>query len=570
MEDLFLTVLNRGIAAGFLVLAAVLLRLLLRRAPKNFRLLLWGFVALRLLLPAAMKSPVGLAPSAQTIPPEAVYAAAPAIDSGIPAVDAAVNPVMAASLSPTPFSSANPMQIWLFVGAQVWRIGLIGMLLYMFVSTLLLRRRVADSVPLRANIRLSERIATPFVLGLFRPRIYLPVGMDEETMALVLAHEQGHITRHDHWLKPFGFLLLSVWWFQPLLWLAYALFCRDLELACDEFVLRQLGEKAKKPYARALVSCGAGGHVAACPVAFGAGEVKSRVKAALRWKPVSRWMLLLLIPLCVLLGLLFLTDREGRREEPAAIDSGAVETPTPEQPEAGEASQDQKAPAPPDPLALLRGFSGGQVLTVYDRTGQAYFPPLRSFGEIIEGASWSVNDDLHSFPASDPDRLIELLADGRVLRIEDDGSGDLLYMIYDADGSGDGDVLYLDGGDGLMDELMAWAAEEKERPPMSGEASADPAEEDSERIRIVYYYDGQERTEVTMAVGETLLLAAVRPDGSPVLAQWEASSGGALSVEPKEGSHCTVTVLDEIPDGAVVTARCDGAEAQIKIYIVSN
>lgn len=542
MEELFLTVLNRGIAAGFLVLAAVLLRLLLRRAPKNLRLLLWGFVALRLLLPAAVKSPVGLAPSAQTIPPEAVYAAAPAIDSGIPAVDAAVNPVMAASLSPAPGDSANPLQVWLAVGSVIWLAGLGVMLLYMILSTLLLRRRVADSVPLRENIRLSERIATPFVLGLLRPRIYLPCGMDEETLALVLAHEQGHITRHDHWLKPFGFLLLSVWWFQPLLWLAYVLFCRDLELACDEFVLRLLGERAKKPYARALVSCGAGGHIAACPVAFGEGEVKSRVRAVLRWKPVSRWLLALLIPLCALLPLLFLTDpgltlsRSAERVEAVEIFDGktgraltvtdreqigrlvaltnglqlrrggvslgytgyrfrirftpagsaqngfilnapdtvrkdpffysvqdnglyayieALYEPLVSNPEP---AQEQSARPGIDPLALLQSFSDAQILTVYDRTGRGYFPPLRSFEELIAGERWTVNDRLHAFPASDPDRLIELLADGRVLRVEDDGSGDLLYMIYDADWSGEDSVIYLDGGDGLMDELMAWAA----------------------------------------------------------------------------------------------------------------
>lgn len=310
MDELFLALFNRAVAAGWLVLAVLLLRLLLRRAPKSVRVLLWGFVALRLLLPASLKSPASLVPSTQTLPREALYAAQPQLNSGILAVNAAVNPVLAENLSPDPVmvGSVNPLQVWTYVAGLVWLVGLAAMLLYMLVSTLRLRRRVAESVPLRDNIRLCARVESPFVLGLLRPTIYLPYGLDGETQSLVLAHEQGHIERRDHWLKPLGFLLLAVYWFQPLLWLGYRLFCLDLELACDERVLRRLGQEAKKPYARALVACSAGGHIAACPVAFNEGGVKGRVKNALRFRPVSRWLMLLLIPLFALLALLFLTD----------------------------------------------------------------------------------------------------------------------------------------------------------------------------------------------------------------------------------------------------------------------
>ncbi len=540
MEELFLTILNRGLAAGWLVLAVLLLRALLHRAPKNVRVLLWGLVAVRLLLPVSVKSPFSLLPSAQTLPRAALTAAVPAIESGVPALDAAVNPAMAASLAPSELASVNPLQVWLTVGSLVWLAGLAAMLLYMLLSTLRLRRRVAGAVFLHDRLWLCDRIDTPFVLGLFRPRIYLPYGLDEETMALVLAHEQGHITRHDHCFKPFAFLLLAVWWFQPLLWLGYALFCRDLELACDEHALSLLGREARKPYARALVSVGAGGHIAACPVAFGESGVKGRVKNALRFRPASGRLLWLLVPLLALLALLFLTDPGTELARGAAVerievfDGSTGRALTIENPDevarltalmrelepkrgglslgytgyrfritlqpsgerfilnapdtlrkdpffytvednglyaALEALYPPLQPAPPegapfvpealpeeDAAALLLRFAEAQVLTVYDGVGRSYFPlPLR-FEDLVAGESWTVEAQMTEFPASAPDRLVELLSDGQVLRIEDDGSGDLLYMIYDADWDWGDPVLYLGGGDGLMDDWMAWAS----------------------------------------------------------------------------------------------------------------
>ena len=309
MAAVFLEVLNRSIAAGWLVLAVVLLRPLLRRAPKDLRCLLWGLVALRLLLPARLQSVLSLIPSAQTLRPEMLLSEAPAIQSGFSAVDQAVNPVFTESFAPTVGASVNPLQVWTFVGALLWLAGLGLMLLYALVSALRLRRRVAESVPLRDNIRLSDRIASPFVLGLLRPRIYLPFGLDEETMALVLAHEQGHIARHDHWFKPFGFLLLALCWFHPLAWLAYTLFCRDIELACDEHVLRSLGTEVKKAYSSALLACSASGpSPAACPLAFGEGDVKTRIRSVLSYKKPTRLVLLMAVFAAAALCVCFLTD----------------------------------------------------------------------------------------------------------------------------------------------------------------------------------------------------------------------------------------------------------------------
>ena len=323
MDAVFLALLNRSIAAGWLVLAVVAVRALLKNAPKNLRCLLWGLVALRLLLPARLKSIFSLVPSARTVPPEILLSETPTVQTGFAAVDQAVNPVFTESFAPTAGASVNPLQIWVLVGAIVWLCGLAAMLLYAVISYLQLRRRVAESVPLRENIRLSDRIVSPFVLGMIRPKIYLPFGLSEETMALVLAHEQGHIARHDHWLKPFGFLLLSLCWFHPLAWLAYVLYCRDIELACDEHVLRSWGPAVKKAYSSALLACSVKEQpLAACPLAFGESNVKERIQSVLSYKKPMRWLVCLGVFALAILCVCFLTDPVERSADAATLEDG--------------------------------------------------------------------------------------------------------------------------------------------------------------------------------------------------------------------------------------------------------
>ena len=323
MDAVFLELLNRSIAAGWLVLAVVAVRALLKNAPKNLRCLLWGLVALRLLLPARLKSIFSLVPSAHTVPPETLLSETPTVQTGFAAVDQAVNPVFTESFAPAAEASVNPLQIWVLVGALVWLCGLAAMLLYAVISYLRLRRRVAESVPLRENIRLSDRIVSPFVLGMIRPKIYLPFGLSEETMALVLAHEQGHIARHDHWFKPFGFLLLSLCWFHPLAWLAYVLYCRDIELACDEHVLRSWGPAVKKAYSSALLACSVKEQpLAACPLAFGESNVKERIQSVLSYKKPMRWLVCLGVFALAILCVCFLTDPVERSADAAALEVG--------------------------------------------------------------------------------------------------------------------------------------------------------------------------------------------------------------------------------------------------------
>ncbi len=309
MDALFLKLLNLSLTASWLILAIVVLRLVFRKAPRWIFCLLWGLVALRLVVPFSLESALSLIPSAQPLPDNIIYTAAPAIDSGVPLIDNVVNPVLETTLTPaTPIVSANPTQIWSFVLSCVWVIGIVIMLGYALVSYLLLRRRVATATLLRENIKQSERVDSPFVLGLLRPTIYLPYAMDEGDMGHVIAHERAHIRRGDHWWKPLGFLILAVYWFNPLVWVAYILFCRDMELACDEKVAANLAHEERQAYSTALLHCGVRRRtVAACPLAFGEVGVKSRVKSVMHYKKPAFWVVLIAVVACIVVAVCFLT-----------------------------------------------------------------------------------------------------------------------------------------------------------------------------------------------------------------------------------------------------------------------
>ncbi len=309
MEALFLRLLNTALVSTWLVLAVLLLRLLLRRAPKWARVALWGVVAVRLVWPFSLQSVFSLVPSAQVVTPEIVYEAHPALHTGIPAVNQAVNPVMEAAFAPEAVQSANPLQVWSFVGAVVWLLGLGVMAAYAAISYGRIRRRVAAAVRLRADLWVCDEVDSPFILGLLRPRIYLPSDLEEGQIPYVEAHERAHLRRRDHWWKPLGFGLLAVYWFHPLLWVAYALLCRDIELACDERVIRNLGAEEKRAYSRALLSCSVRGPlVAACPLAFGEVGVKARIRAVLNDRKPAFWLAVLAVIACGAAAVCFLTD----------------------------------------------------------------------------------------------------------------------------------------------------------------------------------------------------------------------------------------------------------------------
>ena len=310
MSGIFLKLLNLSISASWLVLVVLALRLVLKRAPKWVNVLLWGMVALRLMLPFSIESALSLIPSAETVSPEVVqFDPAPTITSGVEFIDNAVNPSLSESFAAAPLASVNPLYVWTDLAGWVWLIGLAAMLAYALVSYLRLRRRVSASIPLRENIYVCDEVPSPFILGIVRPRIYLPSALDEAQRGSVLSHERAHLARHDHWWKPLGFALLAVYWFNPLLWLAYTLLCRDIELACDERVLRGMDAGQVKDYSSALLACSVPRRMlAACPLAFGEVGVGARVKNALRYKKPAFWVVAVSVVVCAVVAVCFLTD----------------------------------------------------------------------------------------------------------------------------------------------------------------------------------------------------------------------------------------------------------------------
>ena len=312
MAAVFLKLLNLSISASWLVLAVLVLRLISKRSPKWMNVLLWGIVALRLMLPFSIESALSLIPSAETVSPAVVqFDPAPTITSGVNIIDNAVNPSLSEHFAAAPTMSVNPLYVWTYLAGWVWLIGLGVMLLYALVSYLRLRRRVSVSLCVRENIYLCDAISSPFILGVVKPRIYLPSGLDEVQRQNVLSHERAHLARRDHWWKPLGFALLAVYWFNPVLWLAYTLLCRDIELACDERVIRTMDESAVKTYSTVLLACSMPRKaVITCPLAFGEVGVKERVKNALHYKKPAFWVVAASVAVCVVVAVCFLTNPE--------------------------------------------------------------------------------------------------------------------------------------------------------------------------------------------------------------------------------------------------------------------
>ncbi len=312
MVGLFLKTLNVSIAASWLILAVVLFRSLLKKTPRWIVVLLWGIVALRLAVPFSFESPWSLIPSAETFDIHNIQYETPAIQSGIPAVSHAVNAVLGETFAPDPAASVNPLYVWTFMMSVIWIIGIAAMLLYAAISYGQVRKSVAERIPYGENIFLCDQVRSPFILGLVRPKIYLPSSMDGMAMEPVIAHEKAHLARHDHWWKPMGFLILTVHWYNPLCWVAYVLLCRDIELACDEKVIRQMDLDGRKQYSAALLACSTGRRlVTVCPLAFGEISVKERVKNVLGYKKPAFWVMVAAVIACAVVTVCFATDPKG-------------------------------------------------------------------------------------------------------------------------------------------------------------------------------------------------------------------------------------------------------------------
>lgn len=325
MAEVFQKVLNMSIAASWLILAVIVLRFLLKRAPKRYTLLLWAVVGLRLALPWSIESALSLIPSAATLPEGIMLARSPALDTGIEVLNEAINPGFAAAFAPQPGASANPLQVLLPVGSMIWLAGMAALLIWALASWLRLGSRMRTAVRLEGNVYESDRADGPFMLGLFRPRVYLPFGLGEAERGHVLAHEREHIRRGDQVVKLLGFLLLCLHWFNPLVWLAYALLCRDIELACDERVVRGMAAGERADYSQALLDLSRPRRfVSACPLAFGEASVKSRVKSVLNYKKPALWLAALAVVVCVGAAVCFLTDPKAAAEDAGEDESERV------------------------------------------------------------------------------------------------------------------------------------------------------------------------------------------------------------------------------------------------------
>ena len=309
MNELFLKIINMSISASWLVLAVLILRFVLKKAPKWINVLLWGIVAIRLICPFSFESPLSLIPSAETIPLNIGMDSTPTINSGISAINNAVNPIISQSNTPMAGASVNLLQITIGIYEYIWIFGMIALALYTAISYWRLRRKVDTAVRYKDNIFQSENVSFPFVLGIIKPRIYLPFKMNGQYLEYVVAHEQAHICRKDHWWKPLGFLLLMIHWFNPLMWLAYVLLCRDIELACDEKVIKELGNEQRGDYTQALVACSVNRRmIAACPLTFGEVGVKERVKSVMNYKKPALWVIIIAVIVCVGVAVCFLTN----------------------------------------------------------------------------------------------------------------------------------------------------------------------------------------------------------------------------------------------------------------------
>ena len=322
MRELLTGILNISISAGILIIVCTLVRLIFRRMPKFVRCLMWLLVAIRLAVPFAIESPFSLLPAREYVTVSSndnvstdeagnVYSNNELTDKAnagiINKVDAADASEINNSVATENTAEANNIDV-MYVLSIVWLFGVIAVLIYALVSYIRLRRLVDDAVLLKDNIYQSERAGTAFILGVVRPRTYVPYGLSLNELYMSISHEKAHISRHDHLVKPLGFIIAAVYWFNPLVWLAYILLCRDIELACDEKVIKKIGYDKKKDYSQALLNLSIPRkYISACPVAFGEVGINERIKNVLTMKKGKKIIIAVAVAICAVLAICFLT-----------------------------------------------------------------------------------------------------------------------------------------------------------------------------------------------------------------------------------------------------------------------
>ena len=440
MSAVFLKILNMSIPASWIAMIVLVLRLCLKRAPKWWNVLLWGLVAVRLMLPVSIESSLSLLPRAEVVRPAVI---APAVPGG-------AAPMIGGAAAVASDTAASSLSVWTILG-WVWLFGVLVLVLYTLVSTLRLRHQVREAVRLQGNIYQSEQVASPFVLGILRPKVYLPYHMDSREAQHVLAHEQAHLRRGDHFWKPLGFLLLTIHWFNPLMWLSYAMLCRDIELACDEKVIRDLRREERADYMQALVACSVNRRrIAACPLAFGETGVKERVKSVMNYKKPTLWVMLLALALCVVLAGCFLTDPKSTNSDRTAATASSSEEAAPDT--ADSAPEESAQPAEQDALRKSLSTTESDSLISDERIGQAV---LEHYADAVQDGQ--IHVESHAILAQDDNDgmlTVYLLVlqetysvDGETLTLEN-GSYVPTAITFSIAASGDSPLEYWEPSDG--------------------------------------------------------------------------------------------------------------------------
>lgn len=323
MNNFFLTILNMSLTAGFVAIAVMLVRLLLKKTPKIFSYVLWTVVLFRLLCPFTFESPLSLMPhNTETISQDIVYSQNPVINSGIGVIDNTVYPSTHVSLPPVnPSTNANPIRVLLEIGSIIWILGIATLLSYMLITYLKLKYSLSTAILVCNNIYETDRIKTPLVLGLIKPRIIIPLNLSDSELGYIIKHEQTHIKRYDYIIKPIAFLALTVHWFNPIIWLSYFLMVKDMEMSCDESVVKHSNEDIRANYSNSLLSISTKQSGIFSPLAFGESNVKSRIKNVLSYKRPTFWVIIVTIMLVVAVSVGLMSNPADTSPDKNIIDS---------------------------------------------------------------------------------------------------------------------------------------------------------------------------------------------------------------------------------------------------------
>ena len=416
MEGIFVKLLNMSVSASGFILIAVLLRALLKRSPKWIHCLLWGLVAVRLVCPLSFESSFSLAPRADFVEAKlGVQSEDGRYMNSATDVSKALNDDLdnAQNKNLANEGNADRQGDWKKI-SWTWFVGAVLLLSYAAISYLRFRKKVQASVRLRDGIYVCDNIRTPFILGVIRPGIYLPSDMDEVQTDNVIAHERAHLSRLDQVWKPLGYCLLAVYWFNPLCWLAYVLFCRDMELACDEKVIRDMDVEDKKVYSRVLLSFSDPSHrIAAGPLAFGEIGVKKRIQSVLNYRKPAFWMVGLAILALVVTSLCFLTNPKAANDPVQTM--GTAEYQLPDGLEAESA----------DDLTIFTPNAykvGSEASCADDRISAGYiqkFNTTDDWGTMKDGKIEQVYSDNHS-TVEDYGSVDGLCAPGYLVKVDYD------------------------------------------------------------------------------------------------------------------------------------------------------